>query len=270
MRAVVRLPPWSAAGDPATVGGDAGVDRAEGGGGEGGEHARVGGDRLGDAFAACQPGSDELVGVGAVGLGAGRADRGAPVAAREVDRLVRQVLGVQAADDLPGGGVDVTGSAAQPDRADAPACGQGGGQPLLVVVAGGAVEQLGVQCPGSRTWSRPVIDQDRDLRQCRAGHARPAPDAGRRQGWWKERGKQGAPGPCRACEAPRFPGLLFSIRVLTQRVMTVAVGWAVPVVAPAPVPVPSGTGVRASAGLLMRPGLACGLPGQVHRCPRRS
>jgi hypothetical protein len=127
MGAVVRLPPWPAAGDPATVGGDAGVDRAEGGGGEGGEHAWVGGDRLGNSFAACQPGSDELVGVGAVGLGARWADRSAPVATRDVDRLVRQVLGIQAADDLSGGGVDVTGSAAQPDRTYAPACGKGGG-----------------------------------------------------------------------------------------------------------------------------------------------
>ena len=32
-----------------------GVDRAEGGGGEGGEHARMGGDRLGDALASGQP-----------------------------------------------------------------------------------------------------------------------------------------------------------------------------------------------------------------------
>ena len=152
VRAVVRLAPWAAAGDPAAVGGDAGVDGAEGGGGEGGEHARVDGDRLGHAFAACQPGADELVGVGAVGLGAGRADRGAPVPAREVDRLVRQVLGVQVAEDLPGGGVDVADGAAQPDRADAPACGQGGGQPLLVVVAGGAVEQLGIEGPGARSW----------------------------------------------------------------------------------------------------------------------
>ena len=51
----------------------------------------------------------------------------------------------------------------------------------------------------------------------------PKPYAGRRQGLWKERGKQGAPGHWRACEAPQFPVLLFSIRVLTQRVMTVAV-----------------------------------------------
>ena len=41
----------------------AGVDRAERGGGEGGEHARVRGDRVGDALAAGQARADELAGV---------------------------------------------------------------------------------------------------------------------------------------------------------------------------------------------------------------
>ena len=61
-----------------------GVDRAEGGGGEGGEHARVGGDGLGDALAASQPGADELAGVALVDGRAGRADGLAAVAARDV------------------------------------------------------------------------------------------------------------------------------------------------------------------------------------------
>ena len=43
-----------------------GVDRAEGGGGEGGEHARVGGDGRRDALAAGQSGADELAGVALV------------------------------------------------------------------------------------------------------------------------------------------------------------------------------------------------------------
>jgi hypothetical protein len=55
----------------------AGVDRTEGGCGEGGEDARVGGDGVRDALAAGQPGPDELVGVGAVDLGAWRAAGGA-------------------------------------------------------------------------------------------------------------------------------------------------------------------------------------------------
>jgi hypothetical protein len=59
----------------------AGVDRAEAGGGEGREHARVRGDGLGYAFAAGQPGADELAGVALVDLGAGRADGLAAVAA---------------------------------------------------------------------------------------------------------------------------------------------------------------------------------------------
>ena len=62
--------------------------------GEGEEHARVLGDRGGDAFAADQAGGDELVGVGAVGLRAGRADGGAAVAARVVDHPVGHLGGV--------------------------------------------------------------------------------------------------------------------------------------------------------------------------------
>src|SRR5262249_54532240 len=120
MWAVVHLAAGWAPGDPATAGDHAGVDGAEGGGGEGGEHTRVGGDRLGNALAAREPGPDELVGVSPVGFGAGRADRGAPVSARDVDGLVRQVLGVQVVKDLASGGVDVADGAAQPDRAHTP------------------------------------------------------------------------------------------------------------------------------------------------------
>ena len=61
----------------------AGVDRAERGGGEGGEHARVRGDRLGDALASGQARADELAGVALVDRRAGRADGFAAVAARE-------------------------------------------------------------------------------------------------------------------------------------------------------------------------------------------
>jgi len=57
-----------------------GVDRAERGRGEGGEYARVRGDLVGDAFAAGEPGADELAGVALVDLGAGRADSFAAVA----------------------------------------------------------------------------------------------------------------------------------------------------------------------------------------------
>ena len=47
------------------------------------------GDGVGDAFAAGEAGADELVGVGAVGLGARGADRGAAVAAGHVEHPVR-------------------------------------------------------------------------------------------------------------------------------------------------------------------------------------
>jgi hypothetical protein len=96
----------------------------------------VDGNRLRNAFAACQPGPDELVGVGPVGLGAWRADRGAPVPAGNIDRVVGQVVGVQIAEDLTGGGVDVADGAAQPDWADAATCGLGGTEPLLVIIPG--------------------------------------------------------------------------------------------------------------------------------------
>ena len=60
------------------------VDGAEGGGGEGGEDAGVLGDVSGRALAAAQAGRDEVVGVLAVDLGAGRAaGRAAVVAADE-------------------------------------------------------------------------------------------------------------------------------------------------------------------------------------------
>ena len=222
VRAVAGFAPGAAAGDLAARGDDAGVDRAEGGGGEGGEHARVDGDRLGDALAACQPGADELVGVGPVGFGARRADRGAAVPARDVDRLVRQVLGVQVAEDLAGGGVDVADGAAQPDRADAPTGRQGGGQPLLVVVAGRAVQQLGVEGAGARSWPVPVIDQDGAQGQCRAAHAQLPAGCWRAARRVEEEGEEGRPRARAAREAPRFPALLVSIRVLTHSVMTVA------------------------------------------------
>jgi hypothetical protein len=61
-----------------------GVDRAERRRGEGGEHARVRGDGLGDALAARQTGADELAGVALVDGRAGRADFLAAVAARGV------------------------------------------------------------------------------------------------------------------------------------------------------------------------------------------
>ena len=69
-----------------------GVDRAEGRGGEGGEHARVRGDRLGDAFAAGQAGADELPGVALVDLASrpGRRSHGGCRTRRAALRRVRR------------------------------------------------------------------------------------------------------------------------------------------------------------------------------------
>ena len=83
------------------------MDGAEAGGGEGREHPRVGGDSFGGAFAAAESGGDELVGVAAVGLGAGRAAGGAAVVAADQEVPGGQIRGVEFAEDFAGGGVDV-------------------------------------------------------------------------------------------------------------------------------------------------------------------
>ena len=62
----------------------AGVDRAEGGGGEGGEHARVGSDRFGDALATGQARAHQLPGVALIQRRAGGAGGFAAVAAGEL------------------------------------------------------------------------------------------------------------------------------------------------------------------------------------------
>ena len=100
----------------------AGVDGAEGGGGEGEEHGGVGGDVGGDAFAAGQPGPDDLVGVAAVGFGAAGAGCDPAVAAGLVDGPVGHAEGGDGAEQLASAGVDVLDVAAEPDRAGA-ACG---------------------------------------------------------------------------------------------------------------------------------------------------
>jgi hypothetical protein len=88
------LAPALAAAGAGAVPDGPGVDRAEGRGGEGGEHRRVGGHGGGDAFAAGEPGADEVEGVTAVGVGAAGAGGDPPVAARLVHRVVGQGIGV--------------------------------------------------------------------------------------------------------------------------------------------------------------------------------
>ena len=90
----------------------AGVDRAEGRGGERGKHGGVGGDISGDALAADEPGTDEMVGVAAVSLGAAGAGGDAAVAAGLVDHAVRHSQGGDGTKEFTSGGVDVTDVAA--------------------------------------------------------------------------------------------------------------------------------------------------------------
>ena len=83
-----------------------GVDRAERRRGERGEHARVRGDRLGDALAASEAGADELAGVALVDGRAGGADGLAAVAARDGGLAVQ-------GGEFAGGGVDHVGAGAE-------------------------------------------------------------------------------------------------------------------------------------------------------------
>src|SRR5262249_18813908 len=102
VRAVAGLPSWPASGDLPAGQLNTGVHGTKGRGGEGGEYARVNRDRLGHAFATGQTGADQLVGVGPVGFRARRADRGAPVPARQVDHLVGSLVRVKGMHDLTG------------------------------------------------------------------------------------------------------------------------------------------------------------------------
>ena len=92
------------------------VDGPERGGGEGGEHQRVLGHRLGHGLAAGDAGPDQLEHVRGVQARAGRALAGAAVAAAHMGDPEWLLLAAVGRHDLPGGGVDRLGAAAQPDR----------------------------------------------------------------------------------------------------------------------------------------------------------
>ena len=104
-----------AAGQDGLAAHPAGVDRAERRRGEGGEHARVRGDRLGDALASGQSGADELAGVALVDLRAGRADGLAAVAAGDVEHAAGSWRVVDGGE-FAGGQVDDVDAAAELDR----------------------------------------------------------------------------------------------------------------------------------------------------------
>jgi hypothetical protein len=86
------------------------VDGAEAGGGEGGEDAGVCGDAFREALATPQTGGDQVEGVAAVDLGAGRTAGRAAVVAADQEVTGREGGGVEAVEDvadLSGAGVDV-------------------------------------------------------------------------------------------------------------------------------------------------------------------
>jgi hypothetical protein len=116
--------------------GFAGVDLAEAGGGEGHEQPRMLRDRLGDALAALQPGSQELVGVGPVG-GRTRGTPGLPArAARLQQHPVRLPLRVIDRADLAGLAVGLLDPAGEADGVVAVASLGDQLGPALVAVAG--------------------------------------------------------------------------------------------------------------------------------------
>jgi hypothetical protein len=110
-----------------------GVDRAEARRGERHEQPGMGGDGVGGAFAALETGGDELPGVAAVGLRAGRADTGPAVAAGLEQHPARLSLGRVLLAQLAGGEVGLVDAAGQAHRVGAVAgpadLGQPAGQP---------------------------------------------------------------------------------------------------------------------------------------------
>src|SRR5690606_4208193 len=98
------------------------------------EQRRMGRDGVGDAFAADEARADELVGVGAVGLGAGRAAGGAAGLARHPQHAVGIVPGGVAVEQGAGGAVVVFDLAAEVDGLAAAAGVADLGCPAVVVV----------------------------------------------------------------------------------------------------------------------------------------
>jgi len=149
---------------------DAGVNGAERRGGEGGEDGWVGGDGFRDAFAAGQAGADELVGVAAVGLGAGRAGRGAAVAAGLVNHPVRHAEGGYRAQQLAGARVDDPQISVQADGVGAP-----GGGPDVIEPAEVAVTAPGKSAVGGPRWGHAGWGE--------GGHQAAPPSPVNRVGW---------------------------------------------------------------------------------------
>ena len=97
------------------------VDWAERRCGERGKHARVLGNSDRDDLAAAQPGTDDLVGVGAIDLGAGRTLRGAAGLSGDRQDAAGFVNGGVAVEQFAGGPVDVVDATAQQNRSQAAA-----------------------------------------------------------------------------------------------------------------------------------------------------
>lgn len=97
------------------------VDGSETGGGEGGEDAGVIADGVRGAFVRVtgEAGADQVVGVAGVGPGAGRAARGATVAAGDAEHAARLFIGAVVVQDGFRRRVDGLGATDQTDRVGA-------------------------------------------------------------------------------------------------------------------------------------------------------
>jgi len=120
------------------------------------------GDRFGDAFAACQPGSDDLPGIAFVDLGAGRADVLAAVAARDAQDPAGLAGGVIDAGFLAGDPIDGVDAAVQAHGVGAVAGGGELGLPAGEVIAGCELEQISGRCPEFRAVASEVKGGRRD------------------------------------------------------------------------------------------------------------
>ena len=170
----------------APVGG-AVVDGAEARGGEGGEDAGVCGDLFAGAFAAAESGGDQVVGVAAVGLGAGGAAGGAAVAAADQEVTGGQLGGVETVQgraDLAGGGVDLVFGAVS-GQADGVGAAAEGGELACEGGQGACCGEVGE----FRQWGRGGAGDDGALLRRlsgRKGAAAGAVDA------WRYRGRPGS------------------------------------------------------------------------------
>jgi hypothetical protein len=212
--------PIGMAGQYQAAPGLAGVDPAEGWGGEGHEQPGVPCHRLGDSLAPLEPGGEELVGVGPVGGRTRRAPGLSAGAARLEQHPVRLPLAVVDLPDLARLAVGVLDPSSEADRVMAVA-GLGDQLHPALVAGPGPVHDLGqhrrqlVANPGrlghadSSSTSRSVaVVEDLDVDRSRS--ARRARLARSRSSSQQERSRTGMPPSWSSRPTPRVAGSMLA------------------------------------------------------------